>query len=288
MTASDPGPDAVLAIAKADVGRGSPIPVETVADAPSLVRRFADDLMRIYQDAKAAGRERVVFIVPVGPVGQFELWAERCNAEGVSLRDLVVINMDEYLAEDGRDFIPISDPLSFRRHMDERFYGQLNGDVAPPPEARHFPDPRDPDATGALIAAHGGVDACFGGVGITGHVAFNDPPEPGEDTTTEAFAAQPTRVVALSRETRLINAVTACRGNLARIPRLAITVGMREILAARRVRLYMNRDWQCAVVRRLLHGPVGAAMPASLMQHHPDVRVVVTDLVTDMPEPALR
>jgi glucosamine-6-phosphate deaminase len=44
----------------------------------------------------------VVFIVPVGPVGQFDLWAERCNRERVSLRDLVVINMDEYLEADGR------------------------------------------------------------------------------------------------------------------------------------------------------------------------------------------
>ena len=279
----------VLAIPKGDVGRGSPIPFETVADGPALTRRFADDLMEVYLAAKAAGRERVVFILPVGPVGQFELWAERCNAEGVSLCDLVVVNMDEYLTEDGRDLIPTSDPLSFRRHMDARFYGVLREELAPPMEARHFPRSvrtRTPPASSST--RHGGVDACFGGVGITGHVAFNDPPEPGEETSVEAFAALPTRVVGLSRETRLINSVTACRGNLARIPHLAVTVGMREILAARQVRLYMNREWQCAIVRRLLHGPVTPHVPASLLQTHPDVRVVAADLVTDLPEPALR
>lgn len=277
-----------LTIAKDDVGRGSPIPLDIVPDDAALVARFADDLMSEYRAAKAAGRERVVFIVPVGPVGQFQLWAARCNAEGVSLADLVVVNMDEYLERDGRGFIPTSDPLSFRAHMERNFYARLNPAYAPPPEARHFPDPRRPEATGALIAAHGGVDACFGGVGITGHLAFNDPPEPGETMDAAAFAELPTRVVRLSRETRLINSITAAGGNIDRIPELAVTVGMKEILESRKLRIYMNRFWQCAIMRKLLHGPVTAAVPASLLQRHPDVRVTAADLVTDLPEPKLR
>ena len=50
----------------------------------------------------------------------------------------------------------------------------------------------------------------------------------------------------------------------------------------------MNRPWQCAIVRKLLHGPVTAAVPASLLQRHPDARVVAADIVTDLPEPVLR
>ena len=50
----------------------------------------------------------------------------------------------------------------------------------------------------------------------------------------------------------------------------------------------MNRPWQCAVVRKLLHGPVTAAVPASLLQRHPDARIIAAKLVTDMPEPQLR
>jgi glucosamine-6-phosphate deaminase len=200
----------------------------------------------------------------------------------------VVINMDEYLTADGLDWIPARDPLAFRRHMDERFYGRLHPDLAPPAAHRVWPDPRDPGNVARVIEREGGVDVCFGGVGITGHVAFNDPPEPGEGTTADAFARLPTRVVRLSRETVLINSVTAARGNIDRIPRLAVTVGMKEILASGKVRLYMNREWQSAIVRKLLHGPVTPAVPASLLQQHPDAHVTITEHVAQEPEPALR
>ena len=272
-----------LTIAKEDVGRGSPIGFEVLADNDAVIRRFADDLMAEYLAAKKAGREKVVFILPVGPVGQYELWAERCNRERVSLRDLVLVNMDEYLTPDGRDFIPLSNPLSFRAHMERNFFSRLDPELVPPPEARHFPDPRRPQSTGELIDRHGGVDVCFGGVGITGHLAFNDPPEPGEALDMAAFATLPTRMVRLSRETRLINSVTATSGNIDAIPELAMTVGMKEILASRKIHIFMNRNWQCAIVRKLLHGPVTAAVPASLLQNHPDARVVAADVVTNLP-----
>lgn len=277
-----------LAVAPRDVGRGSPIGFDVVPDNDRLAERFADALMSEYAKAKQAGRTTVVFILPVGPIGQFELWADRCNASGTSLTDAVLINMDEYLTGEAGGFISASDPLSFRAHMIRAFYGRLDPKLAPPEEARVFPDPKKPEALGALIDKLGGVDVCFGGVGITGHLAFNDPPEPGETVNTQTFAALPTRVVRLSRETRLINAVTAAKGNVDRIPEFAVTVGMKEILASRRIRIFMNRSWQCAVVRKLLHGPVTSAVPASLLQRHPDAHVTATEAVTMLPEPELR
>ncbi|MEZ5838634.1 MAG: glucosamine-6-phosphate isomerase, partial [Geminicoccaceae bacterium] len=86
----------------------------------------------------------------------------------------------------------------------------------------------------------------------------------------------------------VINSVTAVRGNIQRIPRHAVTVGMKEIIEARRVRLYLNRPWQSAIARRLLHGPKTAAVPASLLQEHNDCRVLVTDEVAQLPEATLR
>lgn len=276
----------VLAIAPESLGEGSAIRVERVADSAGLIRRLADDMLADYRAAKAAGREKVVFIVPVGPVGAFDLLADACNRAGQSLADLVLINMDEYLEPDGKRFIPADDPLSFRGHMARHFWGILKPELAPPELARVFPDPRDPDAMPALIERLGGVDVTYGGVGITGHVAFNDPPAGG--MAVADFAALPTRVVELSIETRVINSVTACRGNIDRIPRRAVTVGMAEILGSRLVRLYMNRPWQSAIVRKLLHGPVTAKVPASLLQRHADCRLVLTDEVADLPEPGLR
>jgi glucosamine-6-phosphate deaminase len=270
------------------LGKGSRIGFSVVPDNAALIERFAGAMLDEYRAAKGAGREKVVFIVPVGPVGQFERLAERARRESISLRDLVVINMDEYLTDDGRDFIPENDPLSFRRHMEERFYARLPGELAPPLEQRLFPDPRDPANVARAIALHGGVDVCFGGVGITGHLAFNDPPEPGETCSLEAFAARATRVVRLSRETVLINSVTASRGNIDRIPKLAITVGMKEILESRKVRLFMNREWHTAILRKLLHGTRTPLVPASLLQSHADAHVTATELATRLPEPELR
>jgi glucosamine-6-phosphate deaminase len=270
------------------VGKGSLIGFSVVPDDAALIERFVATMLDEYRKAKAVGREKVVYIVPVGPVGQFERLADRCNAERLSLRDLVIINMDEYLTADGRAFISIDDALSFRRHMKEKFYGRLAPELAPPVEQRLFPEPCDPANVGRAIERWGGVDVCFGGVGITGHVAFNDPPEPDEVCSAEEFASRPSRVVRLSRETVLINSVTTARGNLDRIPRLAVTVGMKEILESRKVRLFMNREWQTAILRKLLHGAVTPRVPASLLQRHSDAHVTATMQVTALPEPTLR
>ncbi len=277
-----------LRIPKEKLGLNSPIPLEVLKDDPAVIQRFADELMDEYLSAKKAGREKVVFIIPVGPVGQYDIWAQRCNSEGIGLHDLVLINMDEYLTADGDDFIPLTDLLSFRKHMQEHFIAQLDPKHAPPPEQHLFPHPKDPNVVPRAIENYGGCDVCFGGIGITGHVAFNDPPEPGETISLEAFKTLPTRIVRLSRETRLINSITTSRGNIDRIPELAITVGMREILTSRKIRIYMNRSWQSAIVRKILHGPVTPSVPASLLQGHQDVRFTIAEYVAEIPEPRLK
>jgi glucosamine-6-phosphate deaminase len=269
------------------LGEGSGCRCEVVADAEALTRHFASTMVAEVRTAKERAQPYIVFIVPVGPIGQFELFAQYCNEMRLSLSELVLINMDEYLAPDG-DYIAMSDALSFRAHMERALWSRLDPVLAPPAAHRHFPDPGDPQLTNRLIERCGGVDVAFGGVGITGHLAFNDPPEPGEVVDNDAFANLPTRIVTLNRETRTINAVTATRGNIERIPRNAVTVGMKEILESRKIRLYLNRSWQCAIVRKLLHGPVTAAVPASLVRRHPDVRVTMTAEVTQLPEPVLR
>jgi glucosamine-6-phosphate deaminase len=192
--------------------------------------------------------------------------------------------MDEYLTDEDA-WLPVDHPLSFRGYLQRTFYDLLDPALVPPPEQRVFPDPRDVSAVPRLIAARGGVDACYGGIGITGHIAFNEPPE--EPMTIAAFAALPTRVLTLTRETRTINSVTV-GGEISIIPRRAVTVGMKEILGARRLRLYCNRPWQSAVARRVLHGPITPTCPASLMRTHPDAVLTVADYVAAPPNIKLR
>ena len=105
--------------------------------------------------------------------------------------------------------------------------------------------------------------------------------------SVEAFAALSTRVLSLTRETKTINSVTV-GGEISVIPGRAITVGMKEILASKRCRFYCNRPWQRGVVRRVLHGPLTAACPASLLRTHPDARITVADFVAEAPDIKLR
>ena len=105
--------------------------------------------------------------------------------------------------------------------------------------------------------------------------------------SVEDFAALPTRTLSLSRETRTINSVTV-GGEISIVPRRAITVGMKEILASRRLRYYCNRPWQRAVVRRVLHGPLTSACPASLLRTHADAELTVAAYVAELPDIQLR
>ena len=274
-----------LKISAADLGRGTPVKVRVLGDMASIARDLADAMKEEILAARRDGRTATL-IVPVGPVDQFPLLARMINEERIDCRDVVLINMDEYLTDDDT-FIPADHPLSFRGYMDRAFYHLVDPALAPRSAHRVFPDPRDGGGLQRLIAQRGGVDACFGGVGINGHIAFNEPPEPGMTMSVEAFADLPTRVLPLARETRTINSVTV-GGEIGVVPNLAVTVGMKEILAARRLRFYCNRPWQSAVVRRVLHGPITAACPASLLRRHRDAMITVADYVAAPPILQLR
>ncbi len=274
-----------LTVTAADLGKGTPVKVRILSDIASIGLDLAEAMRAEILAASREGRGATL-IVPVGPVEQYLLLARMLNEERISARNTVFIGMDEYLTDDDA-WLPEDHVLSFRAYLTRKFYDLLDPALAPSPEHRVFPDPRDLNAVPRLIAARGGVDACYGGIGITGHIAFNEPPAPGEAMSVETFAALPTRILTLTRETRTINSVTV-GGEIAVIPRRAVTVGMKEILGARRLRLYCNRPWQSAVARRVLHGPITPACPASLMRTHPDAAMTVADYVAAPPDIRLR
>lgn len=274
-----------LAIPAHELGKGTPVQVRILGDMMSLGRDLAADLKGEIVAANREGRS-ATFIIPVGPVDQYPVLARTLNEERISCRNVVFIGMDEYLDEQDA-WLNEHNPLSFRAYLNRVFYAQLDPEIAPPSENRVFPDPRDLEAVPRLVASRGGVDVCYGGIGITGHIAFNEPPPSNAPMSVEAFAALPTRVLDLTCETRTINSVTV-GGEIAIIPRRAVTVGMKEMLGARRLRLYCNRPWQSSVVRRVLHGPLTAACPASLIRTHSDATLVVADYVASPPEIRLR
>lgn len=274
-----------LRIPAEELGRGTPVKVRIGGDQQQIADDFARAILAAICVTQDAGKSATL-ILPVGPVDQFPILANLINQQRIDCRDVMVINMDEYLDDDGQ-WVPLDHPLSFRGFMNRKFYDLVDPKFAPRVENRVFPDPRKCNEIGELIARRGGVDVCFGGIGINGHIAFNEPPEPGEEVSLEDFASRPTRVLNLARETRTINAVTV-GGDIGVIPRRAVTVGMREILAARKLRFFCNRPWQRGVVRRVLHGPITAACPASLLRMHPDAELTVARFVAEPPDIQLR
>lgn len=274
-----------LNVSAAELGQGTNVKIKVETDFASIGRAVARDMLEEILRAKEAGREATL-IVPVGPVDQFPILAGILNEKKISIRDVVLINMDEYLT-DADELIPTEHPLSFRGYMDRLFYQRLDPSLAPKPENRIFPDPKNLGAIQKIIDARDGLDATFGGIGINGHMAFNEPPEPGEKISDKEFAALPTRVLSLTRETRTINSNTV-GGEISIIPHRAVTVGMKEILASRRLRFYCNRVWQSAVVRRVLHGPITANCPASFIRTHPDASFTLADFVAAPPSIQLR
>lgn len=273
-------------ITKEELGKGSSVELEIVDTEEDIYYHMATDMFERITANNEQGKV-TAFIVPVGPVGQYRKLAKLCNTKNISLENVWFFNMDEYLNEDGT---PISKnhPLSFEGFMYREFYDRMKPELNIPESQRIFPEPGKENMIWELISKIGGIDTAYGGIGINGHIAFNEPPEPGEDMDNETFKNLGTRVLKLTRETRTINAITAANGYIDYIPQNCITIGMKEILSAKRIRFYMNREWQKGIVRKLLHGPVTSHVPSSFFQVHPDAKLIIADYVAKQPIGQLR
>ena len=219
--------------------------------------------------------EKTVFICPVGPVGQYPIFVQLVNERNISLKNTWFINMDEYL-DDNKQWVPMDHPLSFRGFMERTVYSKIKPELVMPAKQRVFPDPNNVAYVPELIEKLGGVDIAFGGIGINGHVAFN---EADPSMTNEAFLSQKTRVLEISPETRAANAIGDFNGALEDMPHYCVTIGIYEIAHARKIRLGCFRNWHRAVVRRAGYGEPTAEFPVTLLQSHPDITLTFTEFV---------
>ena len=271
-----------LTVTRDELAKETPVRLQVVGNMEDVAQHMAENMFTAILSAKEQGRE-LTMIAPVGPVDQFPILADMINRRRINCQETAIINMDEYLTDED-NWIDLKHPLSFRGYMNRKFYDLLEKNLAPRHEFRIFPDPRDIDAIPRLIDQRGGVDVTYGGIGINGHLAFN---EPEDETDVDDFASRPTRVLDLTPHTRTINANTV-GGEISVIPHRAATVGMKEILSSRQLYFYCNRPWQSAVVRRALHGPISASCPASLLRTHQNATLTVADYVADPPDICLR
>lgn len=273
-------------IAPEKLGEGTSIKLDVSIAEVDIYWKVAIEVLTVISENNAKG-EPTVMVVPYGPLGPYFRIAELVNRYRISLRNCVFINMDEYLKDD-KTYLDKSDALSFRGGMDRIFYNVVDEELNVLPENRIFPDPEHPERVMEIIKKYGKLDMVFGGVGINGHYAFNEPPEADEICDNSEFANRITRVLKISRETRIINAYMNCGADLNAIPTYCITVGMKEMMMAEKVIMIMPRDWNAGALRKILHGEITAKVPCSLFRNHKDATIYTIAEATECPIPEIR
>jgi glucosamine-6-phosphate deaminase len=274
---------AYLTLPVAELGRAGKVGLEIVPNPDALYGHFARSIAAEIKANNRAGQPTRL-ILPVGPVEQFPALARICNEERISWQNVFTFNMDEYCDWQGRA-MPLDHPLSFEGYLRRTLFEAMEPDLRPPDEQVHFPDPLNLDGISRRIEAVGGVDTCYGGLGYHGHVAFNEPPiSRWYKLTPEQFRRSLTRLVPLAPETVVMNSIRATGGNPAALPPMAVTLGMRDILAARRIRLYCQGGrWQQTVLRIALLGDEDVDYPVTLLQGHPDYVIITTEETAQPP-----
>jgi len=245
-----------------------------ILPAPSsLFRHMARAMADEIQANNLAGRPTRL-ILAVGPTRQYPLLVQICNQERISWKNVHTFNMDEYCDWQGRA-IPVDHPLSFRSFMERTLFSQLDPELRIPAEQTHFPDPLQLDAISGEILAVGGIDTCYGGIGYHGHIAFNEPPfSRYYRISVDEYRRSLTRVVQLAPDTVVMNSIRNLGGNSVDFPAMGVTLGMADLLASHRIRLYCpGGAWQRTVLRITLMGEVDTAYPSTLLQDHPDIAV---------------
>jgi glucosamine-6-phosphate deaminase len=194
------------------------------------------------------------------PIGLYAELVKDCAAGKISFAAAQSFNLDEY-----RGLAP-DHVQSYRYFMQDNLFDHVDIDVA----RTHVPDGANPDAEAACkayeqaIADAGGIDIQLLGLGHNGHIGFNEP--------CDEFPKE-THVVALTEST--INANSRLFDSIDEVPREAYTMGIGTIMAARKILVVANGEGKAKIVRDAFFGPVTPQVPASVLQFHPDVTVIV-------------
>ena len=225
------------------------------AVAAALARRIA---------VLVASAPRLVLGLPTGrtPLALYcELGA--LHRAGADFSRVTTFNLDEFLG------IPSSHPGSYRSFMEQHLFSRVNVK----PENRHFLDGSagDPDEECLRyereIAAAGGIDLQVLGIGTNGHIGFNEPAPTLESRTHR---------VTLKPETRRSNAALF-DGDASKVPPEALSMGMATILHSRAIVLLATGRSKATCVERVVHGPLTTELPASFLQLHDDVDVMLDE-----------
>ena len=228
--------------------------VESPDDAAQIACQRIADCVRI--------RQKCVLGLATGstPVAAYRLLIEEHRMGNLDFAGVTSFNLDEYVG------LGASHPQSYRTFMQEKLFDHVNIS----PERTHVPDGAAVDLLlecthyEQAIRQAGGIDLQLLGIGRDGHIAFN---EPGSSLASR------TRLMMLARQTILDNARFFGTEDL--VPKAALTMGIGTILDSRQILVLATGEGKAEAVRAMIEGPISSMVPASALQWHPDVVVVL-------------
>ncbi len=251
------------------------VPFRLVRDAEEMGKLMARELVEVIEANNVAGRPTRA-IIPCGPKCWYAPFARMVNERRVSLRALTVFHMDECLDWQGR-LLPRNHPMNFRTFMERHFYGPIDPDLAVPEEQRFWLAPETMERVRHAIA-EAPVDITLGGWGQDGHVAYNQARRhPFSHITLEDVANSTVRIQENNLDTILALAQRELGAAYQFVPPMSVTLGVRECLGARKVRVFSDTGaWKQTALRVALFAEPTPEYPMTLLQRHPDAIITAT------------
>ncbi len=251
------------------------VPYRQVADSKELGALIARELVEVVEQNNKQERPTRA-IVPCGPTCWYEPFRTLVNTRAVSLKRLHVFHMDECLDWQGKP-LPPGHPYNFRTFMVRHFYGGIRPELAVPEEQRYWLSPTTVEHVRAAID-RAPVDITVGGWGQDGHVAYNQARRhPFHHATLEDIANCTIRIQENNVDTIIALAQRTFGAGYQFVPPMSITLGMRECLAAKKVRVYSDTGaWKQTALRVALFSAPTPEYPMTLLQTHPDAIITST------------
>jgi len=244
---------------------GARLPVSLYADSEQASAAVAAQVADLIRARAAAGQPCVLGLATgSSPTRVYEELVRLHREDGLSFQNVVSFNLDEYYP------MAPGSLQSYVRFMREYLFDHV--DIRP--ENVHLPDGTVPPEQvaefcrryEAQIREAGGIDLQLLGIGRTGHIGFN---EPGSGPASR------TRLITLDHVTRT-DAASDFYGE-ENVPRRALTMGVGTILEARQIVLLAWGEGKAAVIKRMVEGEVTDSVPATYLQRHPNVQVVLDE-----------
>lgn len=247
-----------------------PIPIHVFTSKEALGDAAARQAAKAINRA-VAERGRARILAATG-ASQFEFLAALTARPDIDWARVEMFHLDEYVG------LRADHPASFRRYLLERLirptglqhYHLLEADREPAEVCRRV---------GAAIK-EAPIDCAFVGIGENGHLAFNDPP-------ADFDTPEPYIIVQLDEACRRQQVGEGWFKGLAEVPERAISISIRQILAAREIICVVPDARKAEAVRQCLAGPVSRMAPASILQTHPNTTVYLDTASAALLPPAL-